>query len=114
MKDRDKLSSNTSSTEGGNVNRNTSSNIGKSKNDTSASFGQNIGRSENLNEPSGRQGSSSGVSPSGRGGDHGRRDVGSSGMQSESGRRGSSGSSSSSMGGSSSSSKEENSWGDSS
>lgn len=42
------------------VNRNTSSQIGKNKSDSSADFGQNIGRSENmkenLNEPISRTG----------------------------------------------------------
>lgn len=58
-RDRDKMSKNTSSTPAGDVNRNTSSNIGKQQSDSSADFGQNIGRSENLeNEPSRRTGSS--------------------------------------------------------
>jgi hypothetical protein len=55
-RDRDKVSRNTQSTEAGDVNRQTSSNVGKDKNDTSADFGQNIGRSENLNEPNQRTG----------------------------------------------------------
>ena len=61
-RERDKMSKNTGSTSAGDVNRNTSSQIGKDKSDSSADFGQNIGRSENLNEPSSRTGSSSGSS----------------------------------------------------
>src|SRR5207248_8734847 len=61
-RDRDKMSRNTESTSAGDVNRNTSSQIGKNKSDSSANFGQKIGRSENLNEPSSRTGSSSGSS----------------------------------------------------
>jgi len=53
-RERDKMSRNTESTSAGDVNRNTSSQIGKNKSDSSADFGQNIGRSENLNEPSSR------------------------------------------------------------
>src|SRR3954447_16173934 len=68
-RERDKMSKNTESTSAGDVNRNTSSQIGTNKSDSSADFGQNIGRSENLNEPSrrtgGRAGSSGyGTSPS--------------------------------------------------
>jgi len=61
-RDRDKMSRNTESTSAGDVNRNTSSQIGKNKSDSSADFGQKIGRSENLNEPSSRSGNSSGSS----------------------------------------------------
>src|SRR2546421_4416057 len=61
-RDRDKMSRNTKSTSAGDVNRNTSSQIGKNKSDSSADFGQNIGRSENLNEPSSRTGGSVGSS----------------------------------------------------
>ncbi|MEA2337933.1 MAG: hypothetical protein QOE82_1940 [Thermoanaerobaculia bacterium] len=57
-RERDKMSKNTESTSAGDVNRNTSSQIGKNKSDSSADFGQNIGRSENLNEPSSRTGNS--------------------------------------------------------
>jgi hypothetical protein len=57
-RERDKISKNTESTSAGDVNRNTSSQIGKSKSDSSADFGQNIGRSENLNEPNSRTGNS--------------------------------------------------------
>ena len=58
-RDRDKLSRNTSSTSAGDVNRETSSRKGESSSDSSASFGQNIGRSENWDrEPSRRSGSS--------------------------------------------------------
>jgi len=53
-RERDKMSRNTESTSAGDVNRNTSSQIGKNKSDSSADFGQNIGRSENLNEPNSR------------------------------------------------------------
>jgi hypothetical protein len=55
-KDRDKISRSPQSTEAGDVNRQTSSKVGKDKNDTSADFGQNIGRSENLNEPNQQSG----------------------------------------------------------
>jgi hypothetical protein len=61
-RERDKMSKNTESTSAGDVNRNTSSQIGKNKSDSSADFGQNIGRSENLNEPSSRTGGSVGSS----------------------------------------------------
>ena len=58
-RDRDKVSrNNSSSTPGGDVNRETSSRIGNRNDDSSADFGQNIGRSENWeNEPSRRSGS---------------------------------------------------------
>lgn len=56
-RDRDKMSRNTGSTEAGNLNRETSENIGRSKDESSADFGKNIGRSEDLeNEPSRRSG----------------------------------------------------------
>jgi hypothetical protein len=55
-RERDKMSKNTESTSAGDVNRNTSSQIGKNKSDSSADFGQNIGRTENLNEPNSRTG----------------------------------------------------------
>jgi hypothetical protein len=61
-RERDKMSKNTESTSAGDVNRNTSSQIGKNKSDSSADFGQKIGRSENLNEPSSRTGGSVGSS----------------------------------------------------
>jgi hypothetical protein len=57
-RERDKMSKSTESTSAGDVNRNTSSQIGKNKSDSSADFGQNIGRSENLNEPNSRTGNS--------------------------------------------------------
>jgi hypothetical protein len=58
-RERDKMSRNTGSTAGGNVNRDTSSRIGKEKSDSSADFGQNIGRSEkDLKEPNSRTGDS--------------------------------------------------------
>lgn len=73
-KDRDKLSRNANPTPAGDVNRNTSSDIGKSQSGSSAEFGQNIGRSEKPeSEPSRKSGS-----------------VGESGMGSSSGRSGSS------------------------
>ena len=78
-RDRDKMSKNVSSTSAGDVNRSTSSNLEKSKDDSQSSFGKNIGRSEDLtNEPSRRSGS-----------------VGDSGMQGSTGRSSSSSSSSS-------------------
>jgi hypothetical protein len=57
-RERDKMSRNTESTPAGDVNRNTSSQIGKNKSDSSADFGQNIGRSENMNDPNSRTGNS--------------------------------------------------------
>lgn len=64
-RDRDKLSQGSHSTSAGNVNRNTSSNIGSDKSGSSAEFGQKIGRSENkMNEPSGRSSGSSSYSGS--------------------------------------------------
>jgi len=56
-RDRDKLSRNKTSTPAGDVNRNTTSDIGKSQSGTSAEFGQNIGRSEKPeSEPNRRSG----------------------------------------------------------
>ena len=65
-RNRDKMSKeSTSSTSAGNVNRQTSQDIGNRNSDSDASFGQNIGRSENLeNEPSRRTGSQSSSSGS--------------------------------------------------
>ena len=65
-RNRDKMSSeSTSSTSAGNVNRNVSQDRGNVKSDSDASFGQKIGRSENLeNEPSRRSGSQSSSSGS--------------------------------------------------
>lgn len=67
-RDRDKMSRNTESTQAGDVNRETSRRKSEESSDSSAEFGQNIGRSENLeNEPSRRSGSlgkSSGVTGS--------------------------------------------------
>lgn len=55
--DRDKISRSTGPTDAGDVNRATSEHSGSShQNSTSAEFGQNIGRSENLNEPNKRTG----------------------------------------------------------
>jgi hypothetical protein len=54
-RDRDKLSRNsTGSTEAGDLNRDKSLGDANRKDDSSAEFGQNIGRSENLNEPNRR------------------------------------------------------------
>ena len=59
-RNRDKMSKeSTSSTSAGNVNRDVSKKQGNISSDSESSFGQNIGRSENLgNEPSRRSGSS--------------------------------------------------------
>ena len=62
-RERDKMSRKQSGTSGGDVNRDTESGIGNRNDDSSADFGQNIGRSENLeNEPSRRSGSEVGSS----------------------------------------------------
>jgi trimeric autotransporter adhesin len=77
-RDRDKMSKNVGSTSAGDVNRSTSSNLDKSKNDSQSNFGKNIGRSEDLsNEPSRRSGS---VGDSGMQGGMGRSSQGSSGL----------------------------------
>ncbi len=55
-RERDKMSKNTESTSAGDVNRNTSSQIGKNKSDSSAGFDQKTGRTDNLNEPNSRTG----------------------------------------------------------
>lgn len=59
-RDRDKVSRNNSSpTDAGEINRETSERESQRKNESDASFGQNIGRSENLeNEPSSRSNNS--------------------------------------------------------
>ena len=49
-RDRDKVSRNSGPTEAGDINRETSNREGKEK-DSSADFGQSIGRSEDLNSP---------------------------------------------------------------
>ena len=101
-RERDKMSKNTESTSAGDVNRNTSSQIGKNKSDSSADFGQNIGRSENLNEPSSRTGGS--VGSSGYGSSPSRSSGSTStGSESWGNKSGSSGSNSSSSGSKSSS-----------
>ncbi|HXH39752.1 MAG TPA: hypothetical protein VNN08_14075 [Thermoanaerobaculia bacterium] len=66
-RERDKMSRNTKSTSGGDVNRNPSSRIGKDKSDTSADFGQKVGQQDKLNDPKGRNGvgGSSGYGSSG-------------------------------------------------
>jgi hypothetical protein len=56
-RERDKMKNNDS---GSDVNRNTSSQLGKDKGSSSADFGQNIGKSEELNEPNSRSSSTSG------------------------------------------------------
>jgi hypothetical protein len=84
-RDRDKVSRNWSSTEGGDVNRETSKNIGNQKDDSSSEFGQDIGRSEEWEkEPSGR--TSGSVDESGMESSSGRTSSGSSDMGSESNR----------------------------
>jgi len=98
-RDRDKLNKNVGSTSSGDVNRSTSSNLDKSKDESQSNFGKNIGRSEDLsNEPSRRSGS---VGSSGMQGSMGRssqgsssKDLGSEGIGSSksSGNSGSSGS----------------------
>ena len=60
-RDRDKISKSTGSTSGSDVNRSTSSNIGKKK-DSSADFGKKIGRSEDIErEPSRHSGTGAGM-----------------------------------------------------
>jgi hypothetical protein len=52
-RDRDKVSRSTTPTEAGDVNRKTSQDLGRTQSGSSAEFGENIGRSENLHdEPS--------------------------------------------------------------
>ena len=91
-RDRDKVSRNTTSTSAGDVNRSTSERIGKEKSDSSAEFGEKIGRSENLHEPSGRNSGSGsmGSSSSNSSGSSGRTDSESSGWNSSSSDRGNS------------------------
>ena len=62
-RERDKMKSNTT---GSDVNRNTSSRIGKEKDDSSAGFGQNSGQPEKLNEHNSRGSSSSDYDPGAR------------------------------------------------
>jgi len=66
-RERDKVSrNNTSSTDAGNLNRNTSERLHKDRSDSSVDFGEKIGRSEGLDSGSGRSsGSGSMGSPSG-------------------------------------------------
>jgi hypothetical protein len=68
-RDRDKVSRNTESTSAGDVNRETSQRQGNLNDDSTAEFGQNIGRSENLNEPNRR---GEGIGEEGMRGDRGR------------------------------------------
>ncbi len=70
-RDRDKISKGTGSTPAGDVNRDTSSNIGQQKSGSSADFGQKVGRGENIESEQGSRQSGS---------------IGSSGMQSDRGR----------------------------
>lgn len=58
-RERDKMNKNTGSTSGGDLNRNTSSRIGKDKTDSSPGFDKRSGQPEKLNDPNSR-GSSSG------------------------------------------------------
>ncbi|MEA2238553.1 MAG: hypothetical protein QOC81_3277 [Thermoanaerobaculia bacterium] len=101
-RERDQMSKNTQSTPAGDVNRNTSSQSGKEKSDSSADFGQNIGRSENLNEPNSR-GSNSGSS----GWDNAGKDSSTGGYDSSGKNSSSGGYDSSKSSGSSSGSKDE-------
>jgi hypothetical protein len=57
-RDRDKLSQSRQPTEAGDINRETSERMGQEK-DSSADFGQSIGRSEKLNSPDRRPDESS-------------------------------------------------------
>ena len=68
-RDRDKVSRNTGSTSAGDVNRETSKRQGNLNDDSTSEFGQNIGRSENLNEPNRR---GEGMGDEGMKGDRGR------------------------------------------
>jgi hypothetical protein len=54
-RDRDKMSRNSSSTSAGDINRSTSSNLGKDKSDSNVDFGQKIGRSESWDSEPGRR-----------------------------------------------------------
>jgi len=78
-RDRDKMSQRSSSTQAGDINRGVSQD--QSKSDSSASFGQKIGKSENsLNEPSSRTSGSVGS----RGMESGSKSSGSSDLGSSS------------------------------
>ena len=68
-RDRDKVSRNTGSTSAGDVDRETSKRQGNLNDDSTSEFGQNIGRSENLNEPNRR---GEGMGDEGMKGDRGR------------------------------------------
>jgi hypothetical protein len=61
-RERDKMNSSTSAND---VNRNTSSRIGKDKSDSSADFDQSSGKAEKLNDPNSRGSSSPGYGSSG-------------------------------------------------
>jgi len=68
-RERDKMNKNTGSTSGSDVNRNTSSRIGKDKSDSSTDFDKSSGQSEKWNDPNSR--GSSKPSGSGNTGDRG-------------------------------------------
>lgn len=53
-RDRDKVSRNTGPTAAGDINRDTEHRKGNQSDDSSAEFGEQIGRSENLEEPNER------------------------------------------------------------
>jgi hypothetical protein len=63
-RERDQMSRNNQPTSAGDLNRKTSPQIGKGKSDSSADFGQNKGRSDNLNEPNSRGSKSGGYDSS--------------------------------------------------
>ena len=96
-RERDRVSQRTSPTEAGDINRKTSEEMGREKSGTSAEFGQNIGRSENLSDEKGgsmnrdRNQNESSI----RDNEQSRRPSGESGYGSSSGRSGSLGDSSS-------------------
>ena len=52
-RERDRMSKRTSPTEAGDLNRETSQNVGRSKSTSTAEFGQKIGQSEKLENSSG-------------------------------------------------------------
>jgi hypothetical protein len=61
-RDRDQMTKNNQST--GDMNSKTSSRIGKDKSDSSADFGKDMGRSDNMNEPNSRGSKSGGYDSS--------------------------------------------------
>src|SRR5258706_6918939 len=58
-RERDKMNKNTGSTSGSDVNRDSSSRIGKDKSDSSADFDKSSGQSEKWNDPNSRGSSKS-------------------------------------------------------